>query len=167
MGFVLNRRYKIDIVFIKAKHINTDLYKNIMNDGVVIMDKFQTKLDNYTNALARLNESISKVNVYDDLTFRDGIIQRFEFTTELAWKTIREYLLTQGVSDINTPRNVMKSAFNADIITNEEGWFAILRDRNSTSHIYDEDEANEIFNRITTQHIKLFNELADHLSKMI
>lgn len=159
--------YKIDIVFIKAKHINTDLYKNIMNDGVVIMDKFQTKLDNYTNALARLNESISKVNVYDDLTFRDGIIQRFEFTTELAWKTIREYLLTQGVSDINTPRNVMKSAFNADIITNEEGWFAILRDRNSTSHIYDEDEANEIFNRITTQHIKLFNELADHLSKMI
>lgn len=70
------------------------------------------------------------------------------------------------VNDVNTPKNVMKAAFAADIIINEEGWLTILRDRNSTSHIYDEDDANEIFNRIITQHIKLFDELSDKLSKM-
>lgn len=156
--------YNIDVVFIKEKHIDTDLYRNIIKDGVVIMDKYQTKLENYTKALARLHESINKADEYDDLTFRDGIIQRFEFTTELAWKTIREYLLTHEVNDINTPKNVMKAAFSADIITNEDGWLAILRDRNSTSHIYDEDDANEIFNRIITQHIKLFDELLNTLT---
>ena len=72
--------YKIDIVFIKEKHINTDLYKNIMNDGVIIVDKFQTKLDNYKKALTRLHESINKSDKYDDLTFRDGIIQRCQYS---------------------------------------------------------------------------------------
>lgn len=159
--------YKIDIVFIKEKHINTDLYKNIMNDGVIIVDKFQTKFDNYKKALTRLHESINKSDKYDDLTFRDGIIQRFEFTTELAWKTIREYLIIQEFNDVNTPKNVMKAAFDADIITDDEGWLTILRDRNLTSHIYDEDDANKIFDRIIKKHINLFDELLNKFDKLL
>lgn len=157
---------KIDVVFIKGNHLNTDLYKNIMKDGIVIMDKFQIKLNNYKAALARLHEATEESKSSNSLTVRDGVIQRFEFTTELAWKTTREYLIIQEVNDINTPKNVMKAAFAADVITNAEGWLTILRDRNLTSHIYDENDANEIFNRITTQHIILFDELSDTLSKI-
>lgn len=155
---------KIDVVFIKEKHIGTELYQNIINDGVVIMDKFQTKLNNYTNALARLHEAIEEEKINESLAVRDGAIKRFEFTAELAWKTIREYLLTESINDINSPKKVMREAFNNDIITDAEGWIQILDDRNSTSHIYDEDDANVIFSRITTQHIKLFDELSDKLS---
>lgn len=157
---------KIDVVFIKEKHIGTELYQNIINDGVVIMDKFQTKLNNYTNALARLHEAIEEEKINESLAVRDGAIKRFEFTAELAWKTIREYLLTESIKDINSPKKVMREAFNNDIITDDEGWIQILDDRNSTAHIYDEDDANVIFNRITTQHIKLFDELSDKLLKI-
>lgn len=157
--------YKIDLIFINERHIDTDIYKNIMNDGVMIMDKFQTKLNNYQNALARLRESIEESKTSESLTVRDGVIQRFEFTTELAWKTIREYLLIHEVSDINTPKNVMSAAFRADIITDEQGWIAILRDRNSTSHIYDEADADRIYQKIITEHIKLFDEVKDILTE--
>lgn len=127
------------------------------------MDKFQTKLNIYQNALARLHESIEESKTSESLTVRDGVIQRFEFTSELAWKTVREYLLTHEVSDINTPKNVMKAAFAADIITDEEGWLTILRDRNSTAHIYDEEDAAAVYERITLSHIVLFDELLEKL----
>lgn len=157
--------YKIDLVFIKERHIGTEIYQNIMNDGVIIMDKFQTKLNNYQNALARLHEAIEESKTSGSLTVRDGVIQRFEFTAELAWKTIREYLLIHEVSDINTPKNVMSAAFSTDIISDEQGWLTILRDRNSTSHIYDEADADKIYQRIITEHIKLFDEVKDVLVK--
>lgn len=157
--------YKIDLIFIKERHIGTEIYKNIMNDGVTIMDKFQIKLNNYKNALARLHEAIEESKTNESLTVRDGVIQRFEFTTELAWKTIREYLLIYEVSDINTPKSVMSAAFRTDIITDEQGWIAILRDRNSTSHIYDEADAYRIYQNIITEHIKLFDEVKDILTE--
>lgn len=130
------------------------------------MDKFQTKLNNYTKALVRLHEAIEEEKISESLAVRDGAIKRFEFTAELAWKTIREYLLTESIKDINSPKKVMMEAFNNDIINDADGWIQILDDRNSTSHIYDEDDANVIFNRITTQHIILFDELSEKLSKV-
>lgn len=151
--------HKIDIVFIKEKHIGTELYKNIMKDGIIIMDKFQIKLNNYKKALARLHEAIEESLSSDSLTVRDGVIQRFEFATELAWKCSREYLLTENVNDISSPKSVMREAYNNNLITDDKGWLCILSDRNSTSHIYDEDDADEIYERIIKQHIRLFDEL--------
>lgn len=155
--------HKIDMVCIKERHKNTELYDNILRDGVILMDKFTTKLQNYQNALARLQESLEEAKTSNSLTVRDGVIQRFEFTAELAWKTAREYLLTLEITDINNPKNVMSEAYHNQLITDESGWLQILRDRNSTSHIYDEEEATEIFHRIATAHIKLFDELLNKL----
>lgn len=95
------------------------------------MDKFQIKFNNYKKALTRLHQTIEEHKENDSLSIRDGAIQRFEFTTELAWKTIREYLLTLELTDINNPREVMKQAYHNDIITAEDKWIQILRDRNS------------------------------------
>ena len=97
------------------------------------------------------------------MTLRDGVIQRFEFTTELAWKSTREYLLSEGETDINSPKPVMRAALRTDLITDEQGWIKILDDRNMTSHIYDEEEVQAIFERIRTKHIVLFKELLDIL----
>lgn len=156
---------KIDIIFIQKRHINTEIYKNIVNDGVIIMDKFQIKLNNYKNALSRLHESLKEAETNSSLTVRDGVIQRFEFTSELAWKTIREYLLLQEITDINSPKSVMSEAYNNRLITNDIGWLQILRDRNSTSHIYDEEDASDIYKRIASEHILLFDELLEVLVK--
>lgn len=128
------------------------------------MIKFQIKLNNYKNALTRLHEDLKESKSNSSLTMRDGVIWRFRLTTELALKAIREYLLYNEFNDVNTPKNVMKAAFGADIITDEDGWITILRDRNSTSHIYDEDDANEVYKRIASSHIKLFDKLLNKLS---
>ncbi len=156
---------KIDTVFIEKRHADTELYANILRDGVDIMNKFEIKFNNYKNALSRLHESLKEAEGSGSLTIRDGVIQRFEFTAELSWKTMREYLLMQEIGDINNPKNVLREALSNSIIMDGEGWLSIIRDRNSTSHVYDEEDADEIFARIKSKHIKLFDELESTLSE--
>ena len=125
----------------------------------IIWNMYEIKLNNYKNALTRLHEAICEASRNESLTVRDGAIQRFEFTTELAWKTMREYLLMQEITDINSPKSVLAEAFKNKIISDDIGWLQILRDRKSTSHIYDEEDADEIYKRIATSHINLFDDL--------
>lgn len=158
--------HKIDLVFLKNLDGNDELTLNIKKDGKSLMNKFETKFNNFKNALLKLKEGIADYDKAKIETIRDGVIQRYEFTTELAWKTVREHLLAEGMVDINTPKAVMREAYSAGIIKDEQGWIQILSDRNLTSHIYDEKEAVEIFDRIKTEHINLFNELAVILEKI-
>ena len=156
--------YKIDAVFLESLDGDDELTKNIRKDGIVLMDKFQTKFNNFKNALVALKEAVLDFDKTALLSVRDGAIQRFEFTAELAWKTVREYLIDEGIAEINTPKSVMKAAFAANLVDDEDGWIQILNDRNATSHIYDEDEADKIFERIRSKHIALFTKLSNTLS---
>lgn len=155
--------HKIDVVFLNDLNGTDNLTLNIKKDGKILMSKFETKLNNFKNALKKLNDGISDYEKVKIETIRDGVIQRFEFTTELAWKTVRALLLEESVIDINTPKSVIREAFSAGFVEDEQGWLQILNDRNSTSHIYDEEEAVEIFERIRTKHVVLFNNLLKKL----
>lgn len=124
------------------------------------MVKFKTKLENYNNAIKRLSEAIEeykKINASD--VVRDGVIQRFEFTYELSWKTTKEYLELNGIVDKNSPKAVIKEAYAQKLITNENNWLLMLNDRNLTSHVYREEMAEEIAERITSVYIKEFEAL--------
>ncbi len=153
-----------DIVHINAK-TSKELLDNIEKEGVIIMNKFDTKFSNFKNAIQRLKEAVTEYNNTNSLVVRDGAIQRFEFTTELAWKTLREYLLDQGYNDINSPKSVMKTAYSDKLINNEEHWIMLLNDRNVTSHIYNEEDANAVYTRIVDIYIDLFDELLNILNK--
>ncbi|MCM1329629.1 MAG: HI0074 family nucleotidyltransferase substrate-binding subunit [Ruminococcus sp.] len=157
--------HKIDVIFVNDGLIGKPIYDNILKDGVVIMDKFAGKLENYRKAVSRLEEGITETGTNGSLTLRDGVIQRFEFTTELAWKSAREYLLSEGETDINSPKPVMRAALRTGLIADEQGWIKILDDRNATSHMYDEEQTEEIFERIKTEHIALFKALLNALEK--
>lgn len=98
------------------------------------------------NAIKRLDEALSVDNVNFDIAI-DGTIQRFEFTFELAWKTMKRVLSHEGII-CNTPRECLKSAFRLGIIDNEDLWLSMLNDRNLVAHVYDEKIANEIYERI-------------------
>ena len=75
------------------------------------MSKFETKLTNFSNALERLKEAIEEFEKDNSSNvIRDGVIQRFEFTYELAWKTTKEYLEDIGIVDKNSPKAVIKEA---------------------------------------------------------
>ena len=98
------------------------LLANIDRDGVILMDKMQEKYEKLVQVSRRLEEAIADYEKLGLDSIRDGVIQRFEFCTELAWKTLREYLLDQGYTEINSPKSVMKQAFADGILDHEEGW---------------------------------------------
>ena len=113
------------------------------------------KIENYKNALAQLEEAIQRYQQSpNDTLYRDGLIQRFEFTVELAWKSIKEYLEDQGmVLSIASPRGILKEAFAAGVLDDGAQWNAILTARNLTSHVYDEKTAMDIAQQICTEFI--------------
>ncbi len=93
------------------------------------------------------------------------MIQRFEFCTELAWKSAREYLLDQGYTDINSPKSVMKQAFADGLIQDDAGWLALLTARNQTSHIYDQATAQAVFQAVKQSYLPLLQQLAQKLEE--
>lgn len=119
------------------------------------MSDYIQKLENYKKALTRLSEGIEKLDKADDLQ-RDGLIQRFEFTFELAWKTLKAIFEDEGLLGMNSPKTVLREAFSADLIQDEEMWLMMLNDRNSTTYIYSEEISVKICNNITSKYISVF-----------
>lgn len=128
------------------------------------MTKLEAKRNNFENALNRLREATAEFGKsnFNDL-MRDGVIQRFEFTYELAWKTVKEYLEHIGIVDIHSPKAIFKEAYSQKLIVNEEAWLSMLSDRNLTSHVYKEEMAEEIVQRITGQYMKELEKLLSRL----
>lgn len=130
------------------------------------MSDRRAKLANFNKAMDRLREGSLKMDVLDDLA-RDGLIQRFEFTFELAWKTLKSCFEEEGLMGLNSPKTVLREAFAAGLIQTEEVWLAMLEDRNSTARIYNEALASKICQRIQERYIDCFAELAEKLRARI
>lgn len=79
---------------------------------------------------------------------RDSAIQRFEFTYELAWKTMKAYLKEKGAGDFYFPKDVIRSAFQARLIANDPTWLDMVDTRNKTSHLYKESMADEVYDEL-------------------
>ena len=99
-------------------------------------------------------------------TMRDGVIQWFEFATELAWKACREYLSDLGYAEVNGPKTVMREAFAHGMVADGEAWIRILTDRNLTSRVYKKQTANEIFDHIRTEYMEQFDALVRYFRNM-
>ena len=155
---------KFDISFIHDG-MDTKFLQNIEKDGVELMDKFQEKYDKLVAAVARLREALADYKKTPLDSIRDGTIQRFEFCTELAWKTMQEYLLDQGYSEINSPKSVIRQAYAFGMIKDEQAWVALQTDRNMTSHVYNEETAKEIFERIESTYLKLFDDVVAYMKE--
>lgn len=156
---------EFDLIFI-TEQTDKNLLANIERDGVILMDKLQEKYEKLIRASQRLEEALADYEKVHLDSIRDGVIQRFEFCTELAWKTLREYLLDQGYTEINSPKAVMKQAFSDGILEHEDGWLQLLDARNQTSHIYDEATAAAVFGSIRETYTPLIKELIQKLSAL-
>mgnify|MGYP005628740191 FL=1 len=95
---------------------------------------------------------------------REGVIQRFEYSYELAWKTMKDYLEEGGVVILPvTPRNVIKQAFTAGVITDGQVWVDMMLHRNLLSHTYDFSKFNEVLEALVNRYLKAFEELHEWL----
>ena len=107
--------------------------------------KTAQRLDSLENALRRLREALAEPET-NSLVI-DGTIQRFEFVVELYWKTLKRFLAFEGI-ETQTPREALQQAYQARWLEDETVWLGMLRDRNLTSHIYDESQARKVYARI-------------------
>lgn len=131
------------------------------------MRNIDFKYMNLKKAYDRLLE-VSKLYDGKDDIIRDSLIQRFEFTYELTHKTLREFMKYLGVTLENSfPRSIYKKAYVNNLISNDKVWISLLEDRNSTSHIYSEDLADEIANRIVNEYVDAIGELVNNLEKLL
>ncbi len=103
-------------------------------------------IERLEQACTSLEDAVSRAR--DDLD-RDGVIQRFEFTVELLWKTLKILLEYQGIT-CQSPRNCIKLAFRHGVIEDDEILLDMLEDRNRSSYVYNEQIAEAIFLRIRT-----------------
>lgn len=123
------------------------------------MKRFEERKQDFYNALVRLEEALN-----EDVTevVIDGVLHRFEFTFELSWKTIKDYLEYLGVTEkIGSPREIIQLGFKQGIISDGEAWIQMMLSRNALSHLYDEKTSREIYEQIKMCYIKLFNELKE------
>lgn len=133
------------------------------------MVKSENKLENFSIANKRLHEAITayKNNKSNDL-YRDALIQRFEFTFELAWKTTTEILKEQGMaSPFHSPKSVFKTAYEVGFIEDENVWVKILEDRNFMSHTYNLELAVRISDDICNHYGKAMNNLLKKLKETL
>ncbi len=100
----------------------------------------------------KLNESTLQEMI------KEGLIQRFEYTHELAWNVMKDYAEYQGNNTIGGSRDATREAFNLKLILNGEIWMDMIGSRNKTSHTYNEDTVNEIYNKIILQYFNEFYE---------
>ncbi len=117
-------------------------------------------LKTFQNAYGSLKEASE---IAKDELDKDGTIQRFEFTFELLWKTLKIFLEDEGII-CKTPKECLKEAFRVGWIKDAEGFLDMLEDRNKTSHIYDKTTSETIFQRIKDLYINYIGELIENLA---
>lgn len=121
--------------------------------------KLKQSFTNLKKALGRLEEALNEDQ--ENSLIVDGTIQRFEFTIEIYWKTLKRLLFSEGI-EAKTPRETLKEAYQVGWLQNEQAWLQMLKDRNETSHIYDEKMARNILDNI----IKYFPEMKETFQKL-
>ena len=148
--------------------------------------RWEQRFSNFIKALNKLEQSVEYINrlihannpienevVLSEL-IKDGLIQRFEYTHELAWNVMKDYAYYQGNSQVGGSRDAIREAFQLNLISNGDIWMEMLGSRNKTSHTYNEAIANEIYNKILNDYYFAFvdfkfvmkGKLSDNQSKL-
>jgi len=104
------------------------------------------RYEHFSMALNQLKKFIEKGDLNE--LEKQGLIQAFEYTYELAWNTIKDHYEAQGETNINGSRDAFRLAFKRGLISNGELWMEMIRSRTMTSHTYNEELANEIAEKI-------------------
>jgi nucleotidyltransferase substrate binding protein (TIGR01987 family) len=121
-------------------------------------------LTDFQKALSRFQAALSSPDVTD--VIKAGCIQYFEFTFELAWKTIRRVAEEEGLSDCNSPKSALKAAFSSGWIKTEDVWLDMLSSRNKMSHTYSAEDALAVYDKLPA-YVEPLQELAKYMEPLI
>ena len=137
---------------------------NILNSDV----RWKQRFNNFKKALLQLESAVelSQERSLSQLE-KQGIIQAFEFTHEVAWNVLEDYLEDQGEQNIRGSKDATRSAFKVSLISNGELWMAMIQSRNISSHTYDEAIAELLFVSIVDDYFPLFVTLESEMTRLL
>ncbi|ODN40989.1 nucleotidyltransferase substrate binding protein [Piscirickettsia litoralis] len=130
--------------------------------------RWKQRLLSYNKALNQLNSALvlNKERELSELE-QQGLIKAFEFTYEMAWKTLQDYLRFDGHLDIGGSRSTLRRAFKEGLVDNGECWLDMVESRNRTSHTYDQAQAEEIIKLIVDKYHSELVKLGSKLNNLI
>lgn len=123
--------------------------------------RWRQRFENFTKAYSQLSLAIKD---FENLSLleKEGLIQRFEYTFELAWKTLKDYLEAQEVK-VSFPREVIKSAFHYGLIEDGDTWMDMLEKRNLMAHTYDEERFKLAIEKIKDSYYEAISQVYNEL----
>ena len=119
--------------------------------------RWEQRFHNFNKAFLQLEKFIGRKQLNE--LEEQGLIKSFEYTYELAWKTLQDYLKHTGVTDVIGPKPVIQQSFQSGYIRDGEGWMRMIEARNLTSHTYNEEVAARISSGIKDEYYQLFKDL--------
>ncbi len=127
--------------------------------------RWKQRFSNFSKAYSQLSAAIERIENLDDLA-KEGLIQRFEYTFELAWKTLKDYMESQGIQ-AQFPREVIKEAFHYELIDNGELWMEMLMQRNLLAHTYNEVNFRRSIDKIKNHYFQAVTKLVELLNNKL
>ena len=125
------------------------------------------RFQNYQRALSQLQAGIELLQQRElNNLEKQGLIQAFEFTHELAWKTLKDFLMHRGNPEIYGSKDATREAFKANLIVEGQVWMEMIESRNITSHTYDEATAEKIIGQIEEFYLIAFIALRETLQQL-
>lgn len=131
------------------------------------MEKFKFNSRAFESAIQSLKEGLQDPQLNENILLRDGVIQRFEYTFELAWKMIQRVLYFLEELDqekLMSKKDIFRLAAQKGLLSSAEQWFIFLNARNETVHLYNPESAAQVF-EIAQKFPPFAEELLDKLKK--
>lgn len=128
--------------------------------------RWKQRLQNYLSALQQLEEGVRlfRVRPLSNIE-KQGLIQAFEFTHELAWNVMKDYFEFQGTTSLTGSRDAIREAFRRGIVDHGELWMDMIRSRNLSTHTYNEATAELIIIRVVDHYLTLFQKFAEKMEE--
>lgn len=141
--------------------------------------RWKQRFSNFVRALHKLSQAVEYIKhnfmeeddpidegdlgfVLDEM-IKEGLIQRFEYTHELAWNVMKDYAAYQGNANVGGSRDATREAFQLKLISNGKVWMDMIGSHNKTSHTYNEETADEIYSRILNEYYPAFLEFQENM----
>jgi len=124
------------------------------------------RFQNYKKAFSQLREAVELMEKRQLSNLeKQGVVQAYEFTHELAWMVLKDFLQSRGNTEIYGSRDATKAAFTLGIINDGETWMQMIKSRNLTSHTYNESTVEEIICLIKDDYYKAFEQLQETMNE--
>jgi nucleotidyltransferase substrate binding protein (TIGR01987 family) len=122
---------------------------------------------NFTKALSQLREAVDLAQERELTKLEEqGLIQSFEYTHELAWNTLKDFLEERGVQKMYGSKDATREAVKAGLIENSEAWMEMIQSRNLTTHTYDEATVAKIVSSVTHVYFSEFEDMEAAMNRL-